>query len=133
MTKEKLSDWFITKFKSCYPVKHDDYSGSIFWFYDEQFVRKLKLYKVNNEELTSQTEIKGRCLFEQDLKNGYLWCDYKNIWSFFENNYTNNYTEIQSLITEILLQTNNMSVFTPEKYFFDLDSILSDTNSLKIL
>jgi len=62
-----------------------------------------------------------------------LWCDYKNIWSFFENNYTNNYTEIQSLITEILLQTNNMSVFTPEKYFFDLDSILSDTNSLKIL
>ncbi len=51
MNKEELSKWFWNKFNSCYPVKHEDFTESIFMFYDEQFLRQRKLYRVLDEEL----------------------------------------------------------------------------------
>lgn len=112
MEKEELSKWFYNKLNSCYPVKHDDYPNDIFWFYDEQIVRKIKLCKINNTEITI-TKVKGTCLFEQNLTNKNLWCDYNIIWSFFEKNYNVNYSDIQSLITSILSEPDKLNVYIP--------------------
>jgi hypothetical protein len=86
MTKEELSKWFWNKYNSCYQVVHKDYPESIFIFYDEQFLRQKKLARVLNEEIKYPSEIKGICLFEQDYKNKWFNCNYKEIWSFFECN-----------------------------------------------
>ena len=116
MTKEELSKWFWNKYNSCYPVVHEDYPESIFMIYDEQFIRQKKLARVLNEEISYPIEIKGTWLFEQDYKNGWFWCDQDEIWSFFENNYSANYTDIQSFIKSLLEEHNKLSVFTPTFY-----------------
>ena len=118
MKKEELSEWFYDKFNSCYPVVHDDYPDSIFWFYDERYVRKIKLCKLNNQKISLINKVNGICLFEQDFKNKHLWCNYDEIWSFFKQNYKDNYNEIQSIIKEILSDTTKLNVYTPYNKFF---------------
>ena len=101
MTKEELTIWFVDKFNSCYPVTIEDDYTRLFWFYDEQFIRKIKLCKIENIKYPIHNTVKGTCLFDVHISNRYLFCDYKEIWSFFEKNYSKNYNEIQSLISEI--------------------------------
>lgn len=110
MSKEELSKWFWDKFNSCYPIKHKDYPKSIFMIYDEQFLRQRKLARVLDEEIIYPT-VKGKCLFRQDYKNNVLWCNYDEIWLFFERNYSPNYIDIRSLITNLLEET-----VTPKEY-----------------
>jgi len=132
MEKEELTDWFIDKFSSCYPVKHDDYSDCIFWYYDESVVRRYKLCKLNKQEITLPNKITGQCLFYQDLKNKILWCDYKEIWSFFEKNYIDNYDKIQSFIKDILSDTTKLNVYSPIPQYFQSIFQLSDTTKLNV-
>jgi len=132
MTKEELTIWFCNKFNSCYPVTHDNYPESIFWFYEQNYIRKIKLCKLNNQEITIPDKVKGICLFEQDLKNQYLWCDYMDIWSFFEQNYNTNYDDIQSLITYILSDTTKLNVYAPKPYSGFYTQELSDTTKLNV-
>ena len=132
MNKEELSEWFIDKFNSCYPVKHDDLPYRIFWYYDEKFIRKIKLCEINNQEITLPDKVKGTCLFEQDLKNKYLWCDNEEIWIFFRNNYIDNYDYIQSLIKAILSYTTKLNVYTPYSIYMKTGAELSDTTKLKV-
>ena len=113
MNKEELSKWFIDKFNSCYPVIHDDYPDSIFWLYDEKYLRKMKLCKLNNQKISLPNKVYGVCLFEQDIKTKYLWCDYNEIWSFFKTNYKDNYDDIQLLIKDILSDYTKLNVYTP--------------------
>jgi hypothetical protein len=113
MTEEELKIWFWNKFNSCYPVKHSDYPKSIFWIYDEKFVRKMKLCKINNSKITFPEKITGICLFEQDFKNGWFNCDYDEIWSFFYNNYRDRYSDVQSFIKRVINETDKMSTLTP--------------------
>ena len=133
MTKEELTNWFWNKFNLCYPVTHDDFPNSVFWFYDQNYIRKIKLCKLNNQEITLHNKVTGTCLFEQDLKNQYLWCDNDNIWSFFEQNYNTNYDDIQSIITDILSDTTKLNVYTPSNFTSNGYTPLSDTTKLTIL
>jgi hypothetical protein len=55
-------------------------------------------------------------MFEQDFKNGYLWCDYKLVWSVFENEYGFTYTDIQSFIKDVVERHFKMGVITPQQY-----------------
>ena len=80
MTKEELTIWFCNKFNSCYPVVHDNYLNKIFWIYDKQYARNLKLCKLNNQKFVLPNKIKGDCLFDQDILNNYLYCEYQEIW-----------------------------------------------------
>ena len=132
MKKEELANWFWNKFNSCYPVTHDDYKNSIFWFYEQNYIRKLKLCKLNNQEITIPDKVKGICLFQQDLKRDCLWCDYMDIWSFFEQNYNTNYDDIQSLIKDILSDTIKLNVYTPKLFILIDNKLLSDTTKLNV-
>jgi len=102
MNKEELSKWFWNKFNSCYPVQHEDFTESIFMFYDEQFLRQKKLSRVLNENVIYPSDVKGICLFQKDYKNGWFICNYDEIWSFLYNNYSSEYSDVQSLITNLL-------------------------------
>jgi len=132
MTKEELTEWFWNKFNSCYPVTHDYYPDRIFYYYDEKYIRKIKLCKLNNQETFSPNKVQGKCLFDQDLNNKYLWCDYDEIWNFFRNNYINNYYDIQLLIKDILSNTNKLNLYTPNNNFYDSHDLLSNTNKLNV-
>jgi len=132
MTKEELSDWFWSKLYSCYPVKHKDYPDYIFWYYDEKFARKIKLCKLNNQEIKLPNKVNGICLFEQDTTTMYLWCDHKEIWSFFQQNYKDKYNEIQLLIKEILSDDTKLNVYTPRINFWKSNSTLSDDPKLNV-
>ena len=122
MTKEELKTWFWNKFNSCYFAKHQDHTQSYFMYYDQQFIRQKKLCRLTGEELTYPTEIKGTCLFEQDYKNGYLYMNYSVITSFFEQNYSSNWTEIRELIHGWLEEQSKMEVLTPNRF----DSIMNN-------
>ena len=40
--------------------------------------------------------------FEQDEKDGYLWCQYDRVWSVFETHYSPNCTKIQVIIKDLM-------------------------------
>ena len=113
MTKEELKIWFWKKFDSCYPVTHDDYPQKIYYYYDKQYLRQKKLCRITGEALEYPSVVYGKCLFEQDEKNDYLWINYYEIWSFLEVNYSSNYNDIKELISEWLKETTKLKVLTP--------------------
>jgi hypothetical protein len=134
MTKEEeLSKWFRNKFNSCYPVVHEKYPENIFMFYDEQFLRQKKLARVLNENIIYPKEVKGKCLFRQDYKNHNFWCDYDEIWSFFERNYSTNYTHIQTFIRSLLEEYDKLIVLTPEELNYDVLKGLEEHDKLIVL
>jgi hypothetical protein len=110
MNREELEKWFLDKFNSCYPVIHENYPNRIFMLYDEQFLRQKKLARVLDEELVYPTDLKGKCLFQQDYINHNFWCDYDEIWSFFEKNYSSNYTDIQTFIKKLVIEHLHLNV-----------------------
>lgn len=113
MTIEELKLWFLDKVNSCYPAIHDDYPESIFWFYDEKFVRKLKLCKINNQNITLPSKVEGYCLFCQDFKNMWFYCDHDEIWSFFYENYKYDYFDVQLFIKDALYDIEKMRKLIP--------------------
>ena len=107
-----LIEWFWEKFNSCYLVKHEDYPERLFMFYDPQYIRKLKLANISGEKI-NKTEISGVCLFEQDWKNNYLYCNFDEIWDHLYYNYSTNSLEIHQFIKDRLEEHSKMSVMTP--------------------
>lgn len=106
MNKDELVKWFYGNLFSCYPVKHIEYPNSILWIYDENFIRKSKISKLNNNKIIFPKNIKGDILFETNIEDDYLYCDYSKIWSYIAENYTNSsyndYTVIEYVIKDIL-------------------------------
>ena len=113
MTNDELKKWFWDKYNSCYCVTHSEYPRSILMYYDKNFSRQKKLARVLDQDLIYPTKAEGTCLFEQDYKNNWLNCDYKEIWSFFEENYSNKYQEIRDLIKGWLEEVQKLTVLTP--------------------
>jgi len=133
MNKEEISKWFWNKYNSCYPVVHEDYPGNIFMFYNEQFSRQRKLARVLDEELSYPTEVKGKCLFRQDYKNGWFECNWFEIWSFLERNYSSNYTDIQTLIKSLLEEHDKLQALTPGSITTSPSSVLEEHDKLQAL
>ena len=132
MTKEELSTWFWDKFNSCYPAIHHDYPESIFWYYDDKVLRKIKLCKLDGKEFT-QTKVTGVWLFEQDFKNQYLYCNYDKILLFFYENYSDNFYDIQSLIKDVIKETDKMSVLKTESLTVALKILIKETDKMSVL
>ncbi len=135
MKKEDLKKWFWNKFNGCYKVNHSDYTDNIYYFYEEQFVRQKKLSRiVGGQELEYPSEVKGICLFRQDSKNEYLYCDNDEIWSFFETNFSTNYNDIQSFIKELLEEHDKLSVYKPlySRIFTFSDPALVEHDKLSV-
>lgn len=107
MNKEQMSSWFINKLNSCYPVKHEDIPDSIFWMNDDKIIRKIKLCKLNNQKINN-IKVKGKCLFEQNIKYRLFICDYNEIWKVLENNYSSYYNNIQYFVSDIINNENNV-------------------------
>lgn len=130
MTKDELKTWFYEKLFSCYPVKNDEYPNSIFWYYDDKFIRKYKISKVGNKEIKLPKKVNGICLFETDIENKFLYCDYSEIWTFIGYNYniTYDYLSIQYIITDFL---SDFSTMTLEYVKYSCLNILND-NLMKI-
>lgn len=103
MTEIELKQWFFDKLYNCYPVKNSEYPDSIFWLYDDQFIRKMKLCRLSDKEITYPSNITGKCLFEQDIKYKYLHCDFDEIWRFFYNEGYNGYDTVKQLIKNWLI------------------------------
>ena len=132
MTKEELKNWFWNKFNGCYKVNHSDYPESILYFYDEQFIRQKKLSRIVGESIEYPTNVVGKCLFKQDLKYERFWCKYDEIWSFFEENFSTNYIEIQSFIKELLEEHDKLSVSIPNKHWLSDVVTLEEHDKLSV-
>jgi len=63
----------------------------------------------------------GIKLFQQDLKNGWLYVSYLYIWSVYEKIYGFNKNEIQELIEKELLKDTKWKGLTPSIYDEDED------------
>jgi hypothetical protein len=117
MSEQELKKWFTNKLNSCYRITCDDCPSSIFWIYDEQYIRKLKLCKINNVKFKlNDKDIKGNLLFEQDTLTSSLWCCIE-IWSVFEKNCTD-YTDIQIKIKYIIKNNDILKNYLPRRTLF---------------
>jgi hypothetical protein len=112
MTEQELKCWFFDRLNSCYPVTHSDYPDSVYWFYDEKFVRKIKLCRLSGTSLTLPDKVIGKCLFEQDWENKYIWMDHVDIWSFFQSVTSYNYQETKQLIHTWLKEHDKLKILT---------------------
>jgi hypothetical protein len=133
MNEQELKVWFWDKFNSCYPIKHDEYPDSIFWIYDEQYIRKIKLCKINNQDIILPNKVSGVCLFEQNIENEFLYCNTIDIWYVFLPNYSANYFDIKKLITGWLKDTTKLNVYAASHRKLDLFLNLEDTTKFKVL
>ena len=115
-SKEELYKWFWMKFDSCYLVEQSDYKGNYLMCYDEQFLRQKKLERIidGDEEIVYPTKPSGKVLFQQDWEYGWFRCDYDEIWSYLETNYSSNSDEVKELITWMLEEHDKLSVLTPD-------------------
>jgi len=112
MTKEELSDFILETLKKCYKVKHEDYPSIIFWIYDEQFIRKIKLGKINNQDIKITNEINGTCIFQQDFKKLKFRCN-DDIWTFLFRYYSDDYYDNQKFMKDILKNITNLNMYLP--------------------
>ena len=133
MTKEEIQIWFRNKFNSCYGVVYEDCSESIFMYYDPQFIRQKKLVRILGEEIEYPEKVAGKCLFEQDYKNGYLFMNYDEITSFFYENYSNNWLEIKELISTMLKEDSKLQILTPGAIILKNTDELKEDSKLQIL
>ena len=102
MSEEELKVWFFDRLNSCYSVKHDDYPDRLYWYYDEKFIRNVKLCRLSGEKIELPSKASGRCLFDQDIKNNILYCDYDEIWKVFYKEYRCNFYDVKRLINSWL-------------------------------
>lgn len=105
MTTPELVEWFFDKLNSCYYATSIDYPDSIFFIYDESYIRKSKLCKIIGNKIISPTKINGICLFELDLIGCKLWCDYKEIWNILED-------ELENDVMLKFIETRNFIINT---------------------
>ena len=120
MNEQELKELFWNLYNSCYIVKYDDYPESDFLYYDKNFTRTIKMSEILEREIVYPSEVVGKCLFELDWKNKYLWIDRDEIWSVFESELSHNYQEINVLIEVWLKEHDKLEVLTP--FFISLKS-----------
>lgn len=125
MSEEELKCWFFNKLNSCYQVKNIDFPDRIIWVYDESHIRKIKLCKLSNVKFKLPNKLSGVCLFEQDLNNNILYCDYYSIWNIIYMNTGYKLSNIRILVMSWLEHTKNLNEYTP------YGNIHTSSNNLK--
>ena len=113
MSNEELTNWLLNKFDLCYEVKLDYYPDSIFWFYDEKFIRYIKLCKLNNKKIKQNRNsdyipINSICLFRMDINTNHFYCDFIIIEKFEETYNLYSYEELINIILNILKKHNKL-------------------------
>lgn len=98
---QELIDWFNNYFDNCYCVKHMEYPNSVFMFYDINYIRQLKLAKLEGRELI-KNDVTGVCLFELNYDNKRCYADYETIWIYLRDNFIPKYEEILTFINNRL-------------------------------
>lgn len=102
MSKEELSKWFWNKYNSCYSLVNEH--GYTYMIYDNNFIRQRKLARVLGYEIETPKYNGEKCLFCHEFNNQWFNCDYDEIWTFLQNNYSSNYVDIQLFIKELLYE-----------------------------
>lgn len=104
MTNQELIIWFNNYYNNCYIVIYDNYPESFFMYYDKNYIRKLKLAKLEGKNIKNieKYTITGTCLFVKEFNNHWFHCNYNIIWNYLKNNYSNNYFNVRSFIDERL-------------------------------
>lgn len=103
MKESELKNFFFEKLLNCYSIVYDMYpDANVVYYYDEKFARKCKLSKINKTEIFQPIEKNYRCLFDQDLESEILFCDYDEIWTYFQKNYIYDHYKIKNLIEKWL-------------------------------
>ena len=129
---KEIIDWFNNYFYNCYYVKHDEFPESIFMFYDINYVRKLKLAKLEGKNYVEKTDITGVCLFQQDWKYKHFYCNYTLIWAYLRDNYSTNYDDFKSFITD-RLEEYEINILTPDWVDDSVDVKLKEHSKMNIL
>ena len=131
--RQELIDWFNNYFYNCYYVKHDDFPESIFMFYDINYVRQLKLAKLEGKKYVEKTDITGICIFQQDWKNKIFRCEYQSIWCYLRDNYSFNYDDFKSFIMDRLEEHSKMKILTVNRQLNVFANVLIDHSKMKVL
>ena len=89
---------------------------------------------VQSEEVRNLTLFryeKGKNLMVYDRKNGVVYINYNDIWSFLENKFGLKYGEIQELTEEWLGEAYNLREITTSKSYSNLLRMLGEAYNLK--
>jgi len=121
---------FLHIFNNSLKIIINDDSNSIFYVYNKSIERQIKYNRLFNlNKPIKYTLNKNDIIFEQDIKNKYLWYDYNKIFFKLRENDEYKYLEINDLIKRWLDDDTNWKQYTPRigyQYFYhQLDD---DTN-----
>ena len=133
MNKEELKIWFWNLYNSCYVVKYDKYPNIDFLYYDENFVRTIKISQILERDIIYSSVVVGKCLFEVEYESKCLRIDYNKIWYVLESKLSYNYQEVKSLINVWLKEHDKLNKLTPILYTHRLQILLMVHDNFKIL
>ena len=119
-------DWFNNYYNNCYYVNHTDYPESVFMFYDVNYVRQLKLAKLEGKNYVEKTDITGECLFQ--LENGIFYLNINFIQYFISKLYGFGgiYLFIDNWFKEFINESH------PQILFSSFMQIYEDPSKMKI-
>ena len=81
MNKQELKEWFWNLYNSCYKIEED---FRISFFYDENYIRSIKLSNILETNEINPNIKEGKCLFY--IFDDQLYCS-EYIWLFLRKNY----------------------------------------------
>ena len=102
-------------------------------FYDVNYVKQLKLAKLEGKDYMEKTNITGVCLFEQDWKYKWFRCDYSLILIYLRDNYSFNFTDFKLFIRNRLEEHSKMNILTPNHRLLSLSKRLEEHSKMNIL
>src|ERR1035437_486994 len=79
---------------------------------EEVFLKIIKDLSFNKK--TKLWSKKGKNYFEQDSKNGDLWCSYGLVWSIFESAFGMKYEQIQGFVKDMVDEHLKIKGLTPQ-------------------
>ena len=96
MSEQELKEWFWDKYNNCYMIM-DGNTKNYYLFYDKNFLRKLKLAKLKGEKINYPHRSYKEASFFVDNFYGFFKVS-ADIWSVFETNYSQSYSDVKYLI-----------------------------------
>jgi len=121
---------FFHLFNNSLKIIINDDLNSIFFVYNKSIERQIKYNRLFNLNKPIKHNFnKNDILFEQDIKNKYLWYDYNKIYLKLKENDEYKDLEINNLIKSWLVDETNWNQYTPWFHLaFDNEWLDDDTN-----